>query len=298
MKNQPKFSVLMANYNNGSYIAEAIQSILDQTFKGWELVIVDDCSTDNSIEIIKPYLKDERIRLLNNKVNLGYVNTLKRLIDESRAEIAGILDSDDALTKDAIEVIYDAYNKNPGCGFIYSQFIYCDGKLNPKSEGYCRSIPPNKTNLHCNCVSLFRTFKKKDYFKTEGFDEELLYADDKDLILKMEEVTKLLFVDKILYKYRLLPNSQSHNHHKRQISYVSFVLAKYNAYNRRLNTNIPNLTRKQMSTELFYAASLCTKQKELKKAKFFLSRAIKLDPLNFGGLKIYIKELLSPCYVL
>jgi len=291
--NKPKFSVLMANYNNSKYIAEAIQSILNQTFKDWELAIIDDCSTDNSLDIIIPYLTDERIRLIKNKNNLGYIKTLKKLIYESRAEILGILDSDDALTNDALEVMYNNHEKNPDCGFIYSQFIYCDNKLNPEKKGYCNSVPPGKTNLHCNCVSAFRTFKKKEYFKTDGFDEEILYAEDKDIIFKMEEVAKLLFVDKILYKARVLANSQGHHPLKRQIAFVSFSLAKYKAYKRRLNTSIPNLTRNKMSTELFYAASLCTKQKELKKLKFFLLRAIKLDPLNFRGVKTYIRELLK-----
>ena len=289
--NKPKFSVLMANYNHGKYIAEAIQSILDQTFKDWELVIVDDCSTDNSLEIIKPYLKDGRIRLLKNKVNMGYIGTLKRLIYESRAEILGILDSDDALTNDAIEVIYDAYKNNPDCGFIYSQFMVCDVNLKPMDIGCCRSITPGRTNIHGNYSSAFRTFKKKCYIKTEGFDEEIVYAEDRDLALKLEEVTKLLFVNKILYKQRILSHSQSNDPNKRQIGRISYVLAKYKAYKRRLNTDITNLTRKEMSTELFYAAALCTKQKELKKIIFFLSRAIRLDPLNFRGLKTYIAEL-------
>ena len=286
-----KFSVLMANYNNSDYIAEAIQSILNQTFKDWELVIIDDCSTDNSLDIIKPYLSDERIRLIKNKNNLGYIKTLKKLIYESRAEILGILDSDDTLTNDALEVIYNVHKNNPDCGFIYSQFIYCDSKLNPEKKGYCNSVPPRKTNLLCNCVSAFRTFKKKEYFKTEGFDEEILYAEDKDIIFKMEEVTKLLFVDKILYKTRVLANSQGHHPLKRQIGFVSFSLAKYKAFKRRINTNIPNLSQNKMSTELFYAAALCTKQKELKKLKFFLLRAIKLAPFNFKGIKTYVKEL-------
>ena len=291
--NKSRFSVLMANYNNSEYITEAIQSILNQTFKDWELLIIDDCSTDNSLDIIKPYLSDERIRLIKNKNNLGYIKTLKKLIYESSAEFLGILDSDDVLTKDALEVMYNNHEKNPDYGFIYSQFICCDSKLNPESTGYCKSVPPDKTNLHCNCVSAFRTFKKKEYFKTEGFDEEILYAEDKDIIFKMEEVTKLLFVDKILYKQRVLPHSQGHHPQKKQIGLASFVLAKYKAFKRRLNTNIPNLTRNEMSTELFYAASLCTKQKELKKLKFFLLRAIKLDPLNFRGVKTYIKVLLK-----
>lgn len=287
----PKFSVLMANYNNSKYISEAIQSVLNQTFLDWELVIVDDHSTDNSIDIIKPYLIDKRIRFFINKFNIGYIGTLKRLIYESRAEVVGILDSDDALTNDAIAIIIDAYEKNPDSGFIYSQFIYCDDKLNPNSIGYCNSIPQNKSNLNCNCVSAFRTFRKKDFFKTEGFDDKIAYGEDKDFIFKMEEVTNLLFVDKILYKYRVLLNSQSHNIKKKQTGIVSFISAKYNAYKRRLNTNIPNLTKKEMSSELYYAASLCTKQKDIRNGMFFLSEAIKLHPLNLFGIKNYIKGL-------
>lgn len=298
---EPKFSILMANHNNAEYVAEAIQSVLKQTFQDWELVIVDDCSTDDSIRVIETYLKDERIRLLKNRVNRGYVGALKRLVYESRAELLGILDSDDAITNDAIELMYDAYQKNPDCGFVYSQFVWCDDKLNPKSKGFCDSIPPDKSNLHCDCVSAFRTFRKKDYFKTEGFDENFLYAEDKDLIFKMEEVTDLLFVDKVLYKYRGLPRSQSKDLQKSQIGYISFFLAKYEAYKRRLNTGILNLTSKEMSNQLLDAAFLCLKQKELKKAFFMLLRAIKVKPLNskiykslcFGVVKRVCVFLLS-----
>jgi glycosyltransferase involved in cell wall biosynthesis len=289
----PEFSILMANYNNAEYIAEAIQSVLEQTFRDWELVIVDDCSTDDSIKVIEPYLEDKRIRLLQNKVNRGYVGTLKRLVYESRAGLLGILDSDDVLASSALELICDAYRKNPQCGFVYSQFVFCDNELNSITNGYCESIPPGKTNLHCDCVSAFRTFRKRDYFKTEGFDEEILYAEDKDLIFKMEEVTNLLFVDKVLYKYRGLPQSQSNDLQKSYTGRISHFWAKYKAYKRRLNTGVSNLTPKEMSAQLFDAVLLCMKQKDLKKAFFILLKAIKLKPLNskiykrlcFGAVK-------------
>ncbi len=287
---KPKFSILMANYNNAEYIAEAIQSVLEQTFQDWELVVVDDCSTDNSIKVIEPYLEDGRIRLLQNKVNKGYIGTLKRLVYESRAQLLGILDSDDAITNDAIEVIYDAYKKNPDCGFIYSQFVWCDNKLNHISEGFCDSVSPDKGDLRCDCVSAFRTFRKKDYFKTEGFDENFLYAEDKDLIFKMEEVTNLLFVDKVLYKYRGLPQSQSSDLQKSQIGRISYFLAKYKAYKRRLNTNIPNLTAKEMAVQLLDAAILCLEQKKINKAFNLLLRAIKLNPRK---IKFYVYLCLS-----
>ena len=287
---EPEFSILMANYNNAEYIAEAIQSVLEQTFQDWELVIVDDCSTDDSIKVIEPYLKDERIRLLQNKVNKGYIGTLKRLVYESRAELLGILDSDDAITNDAIELMYDAYQKNLGCGFIYSQFVWCDDKLNPVSKGFCDSVSPSKRNLYRDRVSAFRTFRKKDYFKTEGFDENFLYAEDKDLIFKMEEVTNLLFVDKVLYRYRSLPRSQSSDLQKGQIGRISYFLAKYEAYKRRLNTDIPNLTAKEMAVQLLDASILCMEQKKTNKAFNLLLRAIKLSP---SKIKLYVYLCLS-----
>ena len=57
------FSLLMTNYNNEKYIEEAINSVISQTYSNWELIIVDDCSTDNSIQIITPYLRNKKIKL-------------------------------------------------------------------------------------------------------------------------------------------------------------------------------------------------------------------------------------------
>ncbi|GAH35075.1 unnamed protein product, partial [marine sediment metagenome] len=62
------FSILMANFNNANYIESAINSVLKQTYTNWELIIVDDCSVDDSIKIIKPFLSDKRIKLIQLKV--------------------------------------------------------------------------------------------------------------------------------------------------------------------------------------------------------------------------------------
>jgi hypothetical protein len=73
---KPQFSVLMANYNNGRYIDEAIRSVLAQSFAVWELIIVDDGSKDDSLKRIEQYLKDPRIRLYAKEKNEGYTNAL------------------------------------------------------------------------------------------------------------------------------------------------------------------------------------------------------------------------------
>ncbi len=229
----PGFSIVTANYNNAKYIAHAIDSVLNQTYKNWELIIVEDCSTDNSLEIINKYLEDSRIKLIQHEKNRGYTVALKTAIANIRSEYFGILDSDDCLTRCAVETMRDYHIKFPNCGLIYSQFAYCDEVLTRRRPGFCAPIPPGKTTLDANVVSHFKTFKLRDYLKTPGYDENILYAEDIDIVYKMEEVTKLKFVDECLYLYRELPDSICHSKSKVNIAIMSRAKAGINALNRR-----------------------------------------------------------------
>lgn len=248
-------TILMANYNNGKYIAEAIDSVINQTSHDWKMIIVDDKSTDNSIEVINHY-QDSRIVLVQNEVNLGYIGTLKKLIDLSNTDIVGILDPDDALVQNAVAAVISSYEKHPNCGFVYSQFIVCDENLTPLFYGSNRQCEPGKTNLINNCVSHFKTFRKSVYRQTEGYDAAILYAEDKDLILKMEEKTKLYFNPEPLYKYRLLPSGQGNDMLKREIGKLSYHLAKYNAYMRRSKTGYLNISKDELLYDLHQQFSL------------------------------------------
>lgn len=277
-----EISVLIANYNNSRYVAEAIESVLKQTFKNWELIVIDDCSTDNSAQIIESF-KDKRIRFYRNEKNIGYIGVLKRGASLAQSEIIGILDSDDALAKNALEEIVKAYRGHPECGFVYSQFIFCDKNLNPVKRGNCKFMPQGRSNLFDLYAIAFRTYKKSCYYKTAGYDEEILYAEDRDIIFKMEEVADFYFVDKILYKYRRIPNSQTTDPVKAERSRISNALAKYNAYMRRQNSKIPNLTPREMSSQLLDALFSCTKIKDKKRAKSLLANAVRLYPFNIKG---------------
>ena len=97
-----KISVVTASYNYQDYIKETIQSVLDQTYNDWELIIVDDCSTDNSVDVIKSF-NDERIKLFINEKNLGLAQTVKRGVEYATGEWIVFLESDDLITPDNIE---------------------------------------------------------------------------------------------------------------------------------------------------------------------------------------------------
>ncbi len=112
------------------------------------MIIVDDCSIDNSKKIIKEYLVYERIKLICHMVNQGYNGALKTAIENAHNNMIGILDSDDKLHEDALKIIAEAYHKFPKYGFIYSTMWICEAELkNCKISNSIGLIIPEKTYL-------------------------------------------------------------------------------------------------------------------------------------------------------
>ncbi len=245
------FSILMANFNNARFIKTAINSVISQTYPYWELIIVDDCSTDNSLTIINHLLKDDRIKLIRHERNQGYGGSLKTAAANGLNDIIGIVDADDKLHKDALKIIADAYQKNPDYGFIYSTMWECDAQLkNCIKNRWIGYDVPKKTNIFKIKISHFKTFLRRAYLKTSGFDPDQKRAVDKDIIFKLEEVTKFKFVNIPLYYYRWHREGISQAKSSFQPEFYHY-LAKLKAYKRRLNTKIPNFTRKQISFEYY-----------------------------------------------
>lgn len=238
----PAFSVIMANYNNAAYLSAAIESVIDQTAENWELLICDDASSDDSLTVIEPYLSDPRIRLLQNDRNLGYVGALNRMLAESRGEYIGILDSDDALTYDALERMIEAHDAHPEASFVYSQFLVCNEQLRTTKVGYCRALREGETVLSADCASAFRTWKRWASNRAGGFTSEMIYAEDKDFIFRMETVGSLVYVDEALYYARVLKESQSHGS-RFLLARASHHMAVIRSWEQRLATDLPSISR-------------------------------------------------------
>lgn len=88
-------SIIMPSWNTARFIDKSIQCVMDQTYQNWELLIVDDCSTDDTDNIVKPFLSDKRIRYIKNEKNSGAAITRNRALKEARGEWIAFLDSDD-----------------------------------------------------------------------------------------------------------------------------------------------------------------------------------------------------------
>ncbi|WP_373073757.1 glycosyltransferase family 2 protein [Sulfurimonas sp.] len=152
-------SIAMCTYNGEKYIKEQIDSILEQTYKDFELIITDDCSSDNTINIIKEYQKiDDRIKLYENEKNLGFIKNFEKAISLCSGDYIALADQDDSWKKNKLEVFINEIGENI---LVYSDAILMDenssliknGKELVRPENNLVSGNNNKAFLLTNCVS-------------------------------------------------------------------------------------------------------------------------------------------------
>lgn len=223
---KPEISILLANYNNGHYFKDAFDSLIAQTYQNWEAIVIDDCSTDDSVEVIKETIKgDQRFRFFQNSENLGYQRTIIRAISLSNAALFGRLDPDDTLEPNAVELSVKAHEENAAAGLVYSdiairgedmkfwwrhssQQIY---ELNEKYYALVGEISP------------FATFKRSIYNLTSGIDPSIRRAEDKDIYMKMCEVAPVVHIPKMLYNYRQVAGSLSTNENEMKAVFWHWV---------------------------------------------------------------------------
>lgn len=205
MQPNPLFSVLIANYNNGKYLEEALQSVFAQTYTNWEIILVDDASTDNSNEIYQKYNNDQRIHIYYNDKNYGCGYTKHRCVELANGEICGFLDPDDALVETALEETTLTNLNTPNASLVYTNCYICGENLEILAEkSFNQKVPDNISLLESGEFAPFHfaTFKKSLYHKTNGINPSYQRSVDWDLFYKLEEIGELLFIDKKLYYYR------------------------------------------------------------------------------------------------
>ena len=201
----PLFSVLIANYNNGRFLQEAIDSVLAQTYTNWEVVIVDDKSADNSFEIYEKYKDDSRFHIYYNEKNEGCGYTKRRCAELATGEICGFLDPDDVLLVDALEKHVCKQQERTDCSAVVSRYYFCDSSLNVIKESRLLKLSAEETYFtHKDYApETFCSFKKAMYDKTEGIASDIKLGVDQDLYFKLEEIAPMCVLDAFTYKYRL-----------------------------------------------------------------------------------------------
>jgi glycosyltransferase involved in cell wall biosynthesis len=210
-KKKPMISVIMSVYNCEKYLSICIESILNQTFVDFEFIIVDDCSTDNSLSIIKKYSQfDPRIKVIKNKINLGFIKSLNKGLRIVLGKYIARIDGDDFSLPDRFLVQYNFLENNKEIFLVGTWAINIDKNGNKLSL----HKPPTKpdkikaTLEKYNCMYhntiMFRSTPKIFY------REKMLFTEDNDFYLRcLTNNLKIANIPKFLVKYRRLPNSTS-----------------------------------------------------------------------------------------
>lgn len=237
----PLFSILVANYNNGKYFKDCYDSLISQTYENWEAIIVDDCSTDDSIKTIKELIsEDPRFKLYENEKNRGCGFTKRRCAELATGEICGFVDPDDAIEFKALEIMVQKHLEYPNASMIYSNYIFHDANM--KFIKIQKNSPIiNKDPYFFNLnflINHFATFKNSLYKNTEGISSKMKRAVDMDLYFKLYEKGDLIYIDENLYNYRIHNGGISTNENSNK-AYFWHWAAIIEAAKRR-NINIEN----------------------------------------------------------
>jgi glycosyltransferase involved in cell wall biosynthesis len=194
----------MAVYNRDRYLAGAIESVLRQSLSNWELHIVDDCSSDDSLAIARSYAaRDARISVYAQRPNRGFGYTLRAALGQCNARYLGWLDSDDELMPNALETMVKFLDANPRTGLAYSHYSTMDLNGQYTGVGYRCGIPYSPDRLLVDfMVFHFHVMRSHEYHRIGGIDPSLRAAVDYDFCLRASEAMEISSVPEILYRYR------------------------------------------------------------------------------------------------
>jgi glycosyltransferase involved in cell wall biosynthesis len=220
MTYSPKISVLMSVHNGAKYLKESIKSILNQTFSDFEFIIVNDASTDNSLEIIKSF-SDSRIVILNNPENLGLTKSLNIGLKQASGKYIARLDADDLSFPDRLEKQLSFMEKNIDISLIGSWAKIIDNKGQFIKNNYSSS-DSNFLKFQISFIknplihsSIF--FKKEILKEIKQYDENFIYAQDFSFYSKVIKRYKISVIPQTLIEYRNHAEAISHIPNKLEI---------------------------------------------------------------------------------
>lgn len=214
-------SIIITCCNREEYLAQAITSVLAQTYKNFELIVWDDGSTDNSIQIAQTYAnKDNRIKVVAAK-HEGFVSASLNAIALSKGQYFGCVDSDDYLDPDCLEETEKILSNSLNTGVVYTQYGQVDALNNFQGIGHRCFIPFSKERMLLNHITFhFRLIRRNVYDVIGGLNPYYKYASDYDLCLRLSEVTEFYHLPKLLYFHRNHSDSMSSNSKGLQVKYA------------------------------------------------------------------------------
>ncbi len=271
-------SIIIPTRNRALLLRRAINSILKQTFQDFEVIVVDDSSTDNTKEIIK--FKDKRIRyFLKKRKPHNPASTRNDGIKKAKGEYVAFLDDDDEWLPEKLEKQMKVFSGNKNIIVVHSNYylIKDDGVF---KKGYKLKLEGNVSlkDFVYKGITPSTAIIKKKYLKKELFDENLNCAEDRELFIRISKYGEIAFCSEFLVNvYKHKKNTTLNL--KNKIESEEYFIKKY----------LKELTEQKLLWIYFYRlGSLNISNKEFKKARTYFSRTIKLRPLFFRAYPYYV----------
>lgn len=266
---KPEISVIMSVYNGEVYLAEAIESVRNQTFKNWELIIINDCSTDSTSEILDKFsLIDDRIKIYPNEVNLRLPKSLNKAISLCRGKYIARMDADDICLPDRLSKQYEFMEENPditlsSCRFLtVKNGVYMSGGAGGRCEDkYIRAML-----LVANPILHPGVIAKAEVLKEFLYDTTLTCTEDLELWTRFSMSNqKMAILPECLMIYRL---------HDKQITSTTL---------KRQHTEVLKIQN------IYYYALLSVMEEEMQ--KFYIRGVYFRENPNIVEFKKYAKWL-------
>lgn len=230
----PKVDVIIPAYNAARYLPTAIESVMAQTFEDWQIVVVDDGSTDNTAEVVAPFLErlGPKIKYIKQP-NAGVSAARNTAIRNSSSELLAMLDADDVWVSNRLSESLGCFEGRPQVGLSYgfNTTIDLEGRIintyDQRQENAEGRIAPylymRRVDLPCCTVTL----RRKCIDEVGMFDETLRITEDRDLWLRIALRYEVALVPKVIAHYRTSPDSLTTNSERMLNAQVQFIEKHY-----------------------------------------------------------------------
>jgi len=198
-----KVSIILPVYNGAKCVANSIDSVLSQTYENFELVVVNDCSTDNTLDILNEYAKkDSRVKVFTNEVNKKLPRTLNAGFEKATGEYLTWTSDDNMYRPEAIAQMVQFLDENPEVGLVYCDMTVRNELGDEIKEEERVAAPVKDLRLRSICGACFM-YRSEVAVKAGDYDPDLFLAEDYEYWIRISKNAKIAPLHKNLYIYRL-----------------------------------------------------------------------------------------------
>lgn len=216
-------SIVLPTYNGSAYIQQTIDSCLAQTYTNWELIIVDDASTDNTPHIVKTYT-DPRITYIRHTENKRLPKALNTGFDQAKGALHTWISDDNYFKPEALNTLASFLQKHPHIDVVYSNFTTIDKAGKPLKTIY---VEPPETLLFKNNIGASFMYRNHVHKTNQGYDEQTFLGEDYDFWLRAYKTYAFASIPDNIYCYRTHENSLSSMHSQKVLKLLAHITEKH-----------------------------------------------------------------------